>query len=78
MKQEIDMTDRFTNGWSGHRHKGKRAGTLWCEHGDIDGEVTIAPWFDNLGNVAKLDLLEDWIGLLEKEADALRREMYEE
>jgi hypothetical protein len=70
------MGDRFTNGWNGNHHQGKRFGTLWSEKGDIDGDVTIAPCFDDLSDVAKHDLLDDWIGLLEKERAELHKKMY--
>ena len=68
--------DRHTHGFEGERNKGDRMGTLWNKRNDVDGDVTIVEWFDNLGDIDKMDLLLDWIGLLEKERDLLRKKMY--
>jgi len=64
------MVDKFTRGWDGERHKGIRLGTLWGATFDIDGDVTLSPAFYELGSLARMDLLNDVIGLLEKERDA--------
>ena len=65
------MTDRFSLAWEVDgltRRKGKRMGTLWCLSDDIDGEVTFSvEGFDSLSELAKLDLLKDYIGLLTRE-----------
>jgi hypothetical protein len=66
------MTDRFTNGWEEKRHKGWRVGTLWCANADVDGDVTLSPEFDELDYDAKLDLIRDCIGLLEREYEDLQ------
>ena len=71
-------TDRHTNGWNGERFKGERVGTLWNRKRDIDGDVTLALWFDELHDVDKHDLLDDWIGLLTRERDLLHKKMYGE
>lgn len=67
------MADRFSHGWNPGepRRKGKRAGSLWFTSG-IDGEVTFSQEYDALDYVAKVDLIEDFIGLLERERDVLR------
>lgn len=70
------MSDRFTLGWNGERHKGLRYGTLWCSREDLDGEVTLSVHFDGEDDIAKHDLLDDWIGLLTRERDALHERMY--
>jgi hypothetical protein len=64
------MTDSFTRGWDGERHKGTRLGTLWFTQPEIDGDVTLSSAFNDLGSLARMDLLNDVIGLLEKERDA--------
>jgi hypothetical protein len=65
------MADRFTKNWTGKRHKGYRVGTLWGLHSDIDGDVTLSLDFDDLSDTAKIDLLSDFIGLLDRERDTL-------
>ena len=71
------MTDRFTRGGENfHRHKGARIGTLWSMRGDIDGDVTLSIDFDNNSNIAKIDLLGDFIGMLTREYDLLIEETY--
>lgn len=61
------MTDRFTKNFEGNRHKGIRMGTLWCSRSDVDGDVTLSAEFDEWEWIAKLDFLQDVIGLLSKE-----------
>jgi hypothetical protein len=61
------MTDRFTHGYDGKRNKGYRVGTLWCSKTDIEGDVTLSLNFDELDNISKVDLLQEMIGLLERE-----------
>lgn len=63
------MTDRFTKNFEGNRHKGIRMGTLWCSRSDVDGDVTLSAEFDEWEWIAKLDFLQDVIGLLSKEYD---------
>ena len=65
------MTDRFTKNFEGNRHKGIRMGTLWCSRSDADGDVTLSAEFDEWGWIAKLDFLQDVIGLLSKEYDII-------
>jgi hypothetical protein len=63
------MTDRFAGlGYQGTRHKGKRLGTLWFTN-NVDGDVTLAPLFDELDALERLDVLTDIIGLLQREYD---------
>ena len=71
------MPDRFTRGGEHfHRHKGIRIGTLWSMRGDVDGDVTLSLDFDNENNIAKIDLLGDFIGMLNRELDLLLEEEY--
>jgi hypothetical protein len=64
------MVDKFTRGWDYKRHKGIRLGTLWVAPYDVDGDVTLSPAFYEHGALARMDLLNDIIGLLEKEKEA--------
>ena len=67
------MADRFSMGWGGKRHKGVRVGTLWTTKIEPDGDVSFSPYFDELSDVAKIDILDDLIGLLEREADEMKK-----
>jgi hypothetical protein len=44
--------------------------------GDVDGDVTLSLDFDNENNIAKIDLLGDFIGMLNRELDLLLEEEY--
>jgi len=71
------MTDRFTLGWDAtERHKGVRLGTLWDRRDDPDGDITLSEYFDEYGDIAKLDVLGDWIGLLQREYDEVYKNLY--
>ena len=72
------MVDRFSMGWAGERHKGVRVGTLWTTKAEPDGDVSFSPYFDELDDVAKIDILEDVIGLLECECDEMKKFFPEE
>jgi hypothetical protein len=65
------MTDRHTHGWNEERHMGFRMGTLWFRKSDMDGDVTLSSAYDELDVLSKMDLLEDVIGLLNREYDSL-------
>ena len=67
------MADRFSMGWAGERHKGVRIGTLWTTKVEPDGDVSFSPYCDELDDVAKIDILEDVIGLLERECDEMKK-----
>ncbi len=70
------MTDRFTHGWDRERHKGRRLGTLWDCKLDSDGDITLSELFDEYSDVAKLDVLGDWIGLLKREYNIVYKNLY--
>lgn len=70
------MADRFTIGFKGERHKGERVGTLWNDKRNINGDVTLVEGFDELDDIAKHDLLDDWIALLTHERNVLHEKMY--
>ena len=63
------MVERFTKNFEGTRHKGVRMGTLWCSRSDVDGDVTLSTEIDEWSQTAKLDFLQDAIGLLSREYD---------
>ncbi len=70
------MADRFTHGWDRERHKGLRLGTLWDCKIEPDGDVSLSELFDEYSDVAKLDVLGDWIGLLQKEYNIVYKNLY--
>lgn len=68
-------TDRFTRGWDGERQKGTRMGTLWADCDSGEGDVTLR--LDGMCNenaLFRLDVLQDWIGLLQREYDITLKE----
>ena len=75
------MTVRFSRGWDNggqRRVKGIRVGSLWYSQSGEDGEVTFYGAFDELTSVLKIDLLDDFIGLLTRERDELLRQYPDE
>lgn len=75
------MTFRFSRGWDNHgqrRVKGIRVGSLWYSPSHEDGEVTFYGAFDELTDVMKIDLIDDFIGLLTRERDELLRQYPDE
>lgn len=71
---------RYTHGYDYDRHRGRRIGTLWCSNVDIDGDVTLQLGFDQFDVIERIDLLNDVIGILERERDhqmELSRRQYE-
>jgi hypothetical protein len=66
--------ERHTRGYEGERNRGFKVGTLWCSRHDISGDVTLGPDFDGWPFRAKIDFLEDVIGLLETEYKKIRKE----
>jgi hypothetical protein len=69
------MADRYTKGFDGtqgmERHKGIRIGTLYYSMNKESGDVTIAPMFDDLDSMCKVDIMDDIIGLLVREREEL-------
>ena len=63
-------TDRFTRGWDGERHKGTRMGTLWANENIGSGDVTLRlEGMADQDSLFRADILQDWIGLLQREYD---------
>ena len=72
-------TDRFTRGFDGERAKGTRLGTLWGDWDTGEGDVTLR--LDGMCDqdaLFRLDVLQDWIGLLQKEYDITIQEWEDE
>jgi hypothetical protein len=67
---KLHTKDRFTVGWDGERHRGKRLGTLWWNDYHYEGDVTVSALFQNMSRLEKMDALQDVIGLLQREYDA--------
>lgn len=71
------MTGRLAGlEYKGDRHKGKRLGTLWYNEECVSGDVTLAPMFEDLDDLARLDALGDIIGLLQREYELAHKEFY--
>lgn len=71
------MPDRFTytkNEFD--RRKGVRLGTLWYSKELEEGDVTLSEYFDSMPDESKLDVLNDIIGLLEKEREYIHDKLY--
>jgi len=68
-------TDKHArSNYTGTRHKGKRYGTLWYSSTGEDGDVTLSIDFETTDNLLKLDIIDDWIGLLKSERDSIQCE----
>lgn len=65
------MADRFTHDWERDPdvRKGKRMGTLWADMDCGEGEVTINILLDEESDLFRADVIQDWIGLLQREYD---------
>ncbi len=64
------MADRFAGrSFNGDRHKGQRIGTLFWSDARGEADVTLSELFECLGHVARVDALQDVIGLLQRERD---------
>jgi hypothetical protein len=72
------MADRFTLGWedASDRRKGKRLGTLWADMETGEGEVTLNIIIDE-DPLLRADVLQDWIGLLQREYDLAVQTMFD-
>lgn len=71
------MTDRFTRGYEDEfgRSKSKRMGTLWADMETGEGEVTLNILIDE-DALLRADVLQDWIGLLQREYELALKEMF--
>ena len=65
------MPDRFTHDWERDPdvRKGKRMGTLWADMDCGEGEVTLNILLDEESDLFRADVIQDWIGLLQREYD---------
>lgn len=69
------MADRHTRGYDGDRFKGERFGTLWYHEGSGEADITIKKDFDDLPITLKMDLMNDWMAMLEREYVAVSAEL---
>jgi hypothetical protein len=56
---------------------GEILGVLLNDPESVDGEVVLSKTFMLSGELAKLDILSDWIGLLQREYDRIHGEFYD-
>ena len=63
--------ERYTHAvdFKGERTKGKQIGTLWCDMDIIEGDVTMRFNFDKMHPLERVDVLNDIIGMLERELE---------
>jgi len=63
------MRDRFAAAFAsvGDRHKGRRIGTIWRNVSEETGDVTLTVEFLDLDALTRADVLQDAIGVLERE-----------
>ena len=66
--------DYYTRGFKSDRHRGVPLGTLWLNNGEVTGDVTLQNFFKEYDPIGKVDVLQDIIGLLEREKDACIRD----
>lgn len=73
------MADRFTKGWDDPfgRTKGKKMGTLYADMETGEGEVKINVLFDEESYLFQADVLQEWIGLLQREYDLALEKAFE-
>jgi hypothetical protein len=74
------MADRFTHpdDYTGDRCKGKRIGTLWYSENQDSGDVTVSEYYDSLDSLQKLDLLNDILGMLNREYKVVQNDFHAE
>ena len=65
------MPDRFTHDWERDPdvRQGKRMGPLWADMDCGEGEVTLNILLDEESDLFRADVIQDWIGLLQREYD---------
>lgn len=59
----------------GNRHRGSRIGTLWFDEDCISGDATISADFLELTPIERADVLQDIIGVLQREYEFTLIEM---
>ena len=57
----------YPDNYTGTRTKGRRAGTIWYSEKDEEGDVTFFEYFDDLYSTQRVEVLTDWIGMLQRE-----------
>lgn len=64
-----ERRDKFAAEWAQipGRHKGKRMGHIWFSGDDVSGDATLSYDFLALDPIARADVLQDVIGVLQQE-----------
>lgn len=62
----------------GTRTKGRRAGTMWYSAKDEEGDITLFEYFDLMPPICRVEMITDWIGMLERELEVQRAMMERE
>lgn len=57
----------YPDDYRGGRTKGRRAGSLWYSETAGEGDVTFFEYFDNMDPFHRVEMLTDWIGMLQRE-----------
>ena len=57
------------------RHRGTKIGTLWMDHDEMSGDVTITADFSNMTPLERADVLQDLVGVLHAEYNLAVAEM---
>lgn len=60
------------NDYRGGRTKGRKAGSLWYSETAGEGDVTFFEYFDEFDPLHRVEMLTDWIGMLERELEVQR------
>ena len=62
---------RYTHAedYTGERSKGTKIGTLWADLENVEGDVTMKFIFDDLDPLARVDILNDLLGMLQRELE---------
>jgi hypothetical protein len=57
----------YPDDYRGTRTKGRRSGSLWYSERDGEGDITFFEYYDNLYSTQRVEVLTDWIGMLQRE-----------
>lgn len=68
--------ERFAGeAYNGERHKGTRFGTLWANYETGEADVTVTMEFSDYYGLMRADLLQDVIGILQREYEKALNDM---
>ena len=57
----------YPDDYTGTRTKGRRAGSLWYSATATEGDVTFFDYYDTLYTSQRIEMITDWIGMLNRE-----------